>query len=97
MIYNVSHTRAKLPPDQYVNCIVYGKRYTAEEAKKVGIIQECTESSKVLKAAVELANGVVSWPEEAYDRILLTKMKEDLYHDTIKVFINSATKHYPKL
>ena len=80
-----------------MNCILYGKRYTAEEAKRVGIIQECTESSKVLKTAIELANDVVSWQEEAYDRNLLAKMKEDLYHDTIKVFINNAAKHYPKL
>ena len=80
-----------------MNCILYGKRYTAEEAKRVGIIQECTESNKVLETAIELANGVVSWQEEAYDRNLLAKMKEDLYHDTIKVFVNNAAKHYPKL
>ena len=63
----------------------------------MGIIQECTESNKVLETAIELANGVVSWQEEAYDRNLLAKMKEDLYHDTIKVFVNNAAKHYPKL
>ena len=84
MIYN----RAKLPPDQYVNCILYGKRYTAEEAKRVGIIQEYSESDEVLDSAVELANDVMSWQEDAYDRNILAKMKEDLYHDTIEVFIN---------
>ena len=71
-----------------MNCILYGKRYTAEEAKRVGIIQEYSESDKVLDTAVELANDVVSWQEEAYNRSTLAKMKEDLYHDTIEVFSN---------
>jgi len=80
-----------------VNCIQYGKRYTAEEAKKVGIIQEYSERDKVLETAVELASGVVSWQDEEFDRGVLAKMKEDLYHDTIKVFINKPTEYYPKL
>ena len=90
-------TRIKLPPDQYVNCILYGKRYTAEEAKRVGIIQEHSERDKVVDTAVELADGVVSWQQEAYDRTILANMKEDLYHDTIKVFINDATKLHSQL
>ena len=76
---------------------MYGKRYTAEEAKRVGIIHECCKSDKVLETAVELTNSIVSWQEEAFDRNLLAKMKEDLYHDTIKVFTNNPAKHYPKL
>ena len=80
-----------------MNCILYGKRYTAEEAKRVGIIQEYSERDKVLDTAVELANDVVSWQEEAYDRSALAKMKEDLYHDTIKVFIDDVAKLHSKL
>ena len=76
---------------------MYGKRYTAEEAKRVGIIQECCESNKVLETAVELGNSIVSWQEEAFDCNILAKKKEDLYHDTIKVFMNNPAKHYPKL
>jgi len=89
--------RVKLPPDQYMNCIVYGKKYTAEEAKRVGIIQECCERDKLVNTAVELANDVVSWQEEAYDRSVLAKMKEDLYHNTIKVFINDVAKLHSQL
>ena len=89
--------RAKLPPDQYITCSVYGKRYTAEEAKKVGIIQDCCEVDQILQCGVELANGIVSWQEEPYDRDVLSKMKEDLYHDTVKVMITGNAKHYSKL
>ena len=89
--------RTKLPPDQYVNCVLYGKRYTAEEAKRVGIIQEYGERDKVLDTAVALANDVLSWQEEAYDRNTLGQMKEDLYHDVIKVFINNAAKLHSQL
>ena len=89
--------RTKLPPDQYVNCIVYGKRYTAEEAKRVGIIQEYSERDKVLDTAVALANNVLSWQAEAYDRNTLAKMKEDLYHDAVKVFINDTAKLHSQL
>ena len=84
--------RTKLPPDQYVNCVLYGKRYTAEEAKRVGIIQEYSESDKALDTAVELANDVLSWQEEAYDRNTLATMKEDLYLDTVKVFTAFRSK-----
>ena len=77
--------KTKLPPDQYTNCVLYGKRYTAEEAKKVGIIQDCCEVDQVLQRAVELANSIVSWQEEPYDRSVLSKMKEDLYYDTVNV------------
>ena len=84
--------RTKLPPDQYVNCVLYGKRYTAEEAKRVGIIQEYSESDKALDTAVELANDVLSWQEEAYDRNTLAMMKEDLYLDTVKVFTAFRSK-----
>ena len=90
-------TRAKLPPDQYTNCVLYGKRYTAEEAKKVGIIQDCCEVDQVLQRAVELANGIVSWQEEPYDRSVLSKMKEDLYHDTVKAMTTGTAKHNSKL
>ena len=90
-------TRAKLPPDQYTNCVLYGKRYTAEEAKEVGIIQDCCEVDKVLQRAVQLANDIVSWQEEAYDRSILSKMKEDLYHDTVKTMITGVAKQYSKL
>ena len=82
--------RTKLPPDQYVNCVLYGKRYTAEEAKKVGIIQEY--SDKALDTGVELANDVLSWQEEAYDRDTLAKMKEDLYHGIVKMFTEFHSK-----
>lgn len=63
----------------------------------MGIIQECCESDKVVETAVKLANNTVSWQEEAYDRDVLAKMKEDLYYDTIKVIINDPVKLYPKL
>jgi len=76
--------KTKLPPDQYTNCVLYGKRYTAEEAKKVGIIQDCCEAEQVLQRAVQLTNDIVSWQEEPYDRSILSKMKEDLYHSTVK-------------
>jgi len=90
-------SRAKLPPDQYTNCLLYGKRYTAEEAKKVGIVQDCCEMDQVVQRAVELANGVVSWQEEPYDRDVLSKMKEDLYRDIVQVMITSTTKQHSKL
>lgn len=80
-----------------MSCLQYGKKYTAEEAKRVGIIQECSESDEVLETAVELADDVVSWQEEEYDRGLLAKMKEDIYHDTIKAFVDEAGKYYSKL
>jgi len=90
-------SRAKLPPDQYTNCVLYGKRYTAEEAKKVGIIQDYSEVDQVLQCAVEIASDVVSWQEEPYDRGVLSKMKEDLYHDTVKAMITGVAKHHSKL
>jgi len=89
--------RAKLPPDQYTNCVLYGKRYTAEEAKKVGIIQDCCEVDQLLQCAVQLANEIVSWQEEPYDRSILSKMKEDLYYDTVKTMTTGVAKYYSKL
>lgn len=80
-----------------MNCILYGKRYTAEEAKKVGIIHEFTESDRLLESAVGLADSVVSWQEEEYDRSVLGKLKEDLYYDTVKLTMTKTTKLYPKL
>ena len=63
----------------------------------MGIIQDCCEVDKVLQRAVQLANDIVSWQEEAYDRSILSKMKEDLYHDTVKTMTTGVAKQYSKL
>ena len=96
-LFSHLHYRDKLPPDQYINCGLYGKKYTAEEAKKVGIIQDCCEVDRLLHRTVELANDIVSWQEEPYDRSVLSKMKEDLYHDTVKAITMGVAKYYSKL
>jgi len=74
--------REKLSSGQTVHeVVVLGKRYTAKEALRCGIVHE-------ICAPTDLMPTVFSWinnnlPKAGYDREHLQTMKEDLYKDTV--------------
>ena len=74
--------RAILPQRELRPSLVLGKRYTGEEARAAGIVDEACAQPQLKKtalaAAVRLAGG------DGLDRRTLTVLKRDLYRDAVR-------------
>ena len=83
--------RATLPQPTLHKAAVLGLRYTAEEAKEAGIVDEVCPMSKLeeiaLSAAVRLAG------KDGLDRRILSAIKRDLYRDMCTV-LNESVQFY---
>lgn len=77
----------------HIDSIVMGKRYTAEEAERVGIINTTCPGDEVLDTALKLAE---TGSQQNYDRTTMSQIKNDLYYFVVKTF-TERTRNYAKL
>ena len=68
--------------------IALGKRFTSEEGKQCGLIQEICEPEQLESTAIKMAQKLVEGG--GFDREALHQMKLDLYQPAMKI-INSAS------
>lgn len=85
--------RARLPMEERHQAIALGKRYTAEEAKAAGIINEVSSLEKLEGSAVAAANRLAG---EGLDRKTLAAIKHDLYYDVYRI-LNEPVRLYSQL
>jgi enoyl-CoA hydratase/carnithine racemase len=85
--------RAKLPSTEYTNCILTGKRYTADEGHLCGIIHRVFPGDELLDSALTVALHLA---KENFDRHTLKELKRGLYYLVLKA-INDDIVFYAKL
>ena len=85
--------RAKIPPSEYTNCILVGKRYTAEQGYRASIVHSVHTGDVLLEKAIELAKV---FAKESFDRDTLVQLKNGLYHNALKA-ITQPYAMYAKL
>ena len=73
--------------------IVLGKRYTAEEAKTAGIVNEVSSLKELKDSAVAAANRLAG---DGLDRKTLATLKHDLYRDVYRA-LNEPVRFYSLL
>ncbi|XP_050399216.2 uncharacterized protein LOC126816579 [Patella vulgata] len=74
--------RNKLTAGQARNqALIFGKRFTAEEAKDCGIVDAVTEPANVLSESMQFINSVVA--NKNYDRDFMKVMKSDVYSQVL--------------
>ncbi len=70
-----------MPPND-LTVMAYGHRFTAEEAKAAGIVQEVSTLEKLKDAAIAAAHRLhVAGAGPALDREAVSTLKQDLYQD----------------
>ena len=70
------------------DCLLLGKRYTAEGALNCQIIDRVCEQGAAVEAAVKFGEELVAGKH--YGREILQIMKEDLYKDVIRLLKEPA-------
>lgn len=85
---------AKLTPNALRTGVLTGKRWTAEEALKAGMIDEITTEKDLLSKAIELATALAPKGE---NRTNFTALKLDLYEYYYQRLINPPSFPSPKL
>lgn len=85
--------RAKLPPAEYTNCILTGKRYTADEGYKAGIVHAVHPGNVLLDRAIEFGLTIA---KEDFDRDTLSQLKNGLYHHVLEAVVQPM-QMYSKL
>lgn len=85
--------RVRLPTAERHLAIALGKRYTAEEAQKAGIINEVSTLEKLEKSAISAANRLAG---EGLDRQTLTAIKRDMYYDVYRI-LSEPVRFYSQL
>ena len=83
--------RAKLPQPTLHKAVVLGLRYTAEEAKEAGIVDEVCPVSKLEETALSAAMRLAG--RDGLDRSTLSSIKQDLYRDTCTI-LNESVQFY---
>ena len=78
--------RMKIPNSLWTEMIALGNRYTGEEAKKCGLVQEVCELAELEDRAVTAAKSLL--PSGGYDRDSLRQMKMDLYQPAMDLINN---------
>lgn len=86
--------RARLPQAELHTAMVLGKRYTAEEAKAVGIIKEVCPVSQLESRAIAAGNRLAG--EDGLDRTTIAAIKHDLYRDTYRSLMEPV-RYYSQL
>ena len=69
---------------EHVSSLILGKKYTAEEALKAGIVDKISSSDDLINTALTLAEENTSHGKEEYDNDMLHSLKRDLYLDLYK-------------
>ena len=91
---SISLHRALLPQSELRYSVVLGRRYTGEEARAAGIVDEVCPlaqlKSVAMAAAVRLAG------KDGLDRKTLSAIKHDLYRDVVRV-LSEPTRTYSLL
>ena len=91
--YVLINCRGRLPPSQYTDSILIGKRYTADEAYKTGIVHTVCPEDIVLSTAIEQGLHV---SKENLDRDTLAQLKNGLNHPILQAF-SVPTAYHAKL
>ena len=86
--------RARLPQSALHEAVIFGRRYTAEEAKEAKIVDEICSIDKLEETALSAAKMLAG--EEGLDRKTLAALKRDLYRDAFTV-LNEPTRFYSRL
>ena len=73
--------------------IVLGKRYTGEEAKAAGIVNEVSSPEELKDSAIAAANKLAG---DGLDRKTLATLKYDLYRDVYRA-LNEPVRFYSML
>ncbi|XP_032233212.1 enoyl-CoA delta isomerase 1, peroxisomal isoform X2 [Nematostella vectensis] len=75
--------RAKMPsPRVALDSIIMGKKFTAEQAFEVGLVEGMCTPDKLLSTAIQYGRNMVEG--ENYDRDHMQQMKANLYEHVIK-------------
>jgi len=85
--------KVRLPTAERHLAIALGKRYTAEEAQKTGIVNEVSTLEKLEKSAISAANRLAG---EGLDRQTLTAIKRDMYYDVYRI-LSEPVRFYSQL
>jgi enoyl-CoA hydratase/carnithine racemase len=75
--------KGRLPQKEHTDCILFGKRYTADEGQLAGIIHTAVLGDELLSTSIKLAEDIA---KEDIDRHTLAAMKTGLNYDIIKEF-----------
>ena len=86
--------RARLPVREHHVAIALGKRYTAEEAKAAGIVNEVSSLDVLEEKAIAAARRFAR--KEGLDRKVFSTIKQDLYRDQLRV-LREPTRFYSNL
>lgn len=78
---------------EYTTCILTGKRYTAAEGKRTGIIHETVPGDQLMERALELGGEIA---KADLDRETMRELKNGLNQSAI-VTLNKPHTPYPKL
>ena len=78
--------RARLPQAELHHAMVLGKRYTAEEAKAVGIVNDVSPLNQLESRAIAAGNRLAG--EDGLDRKTLAAIKHDLYRDVYRILMD---------
>lgn len=74
--------------------VALGRRYTAEEAKEAGIVDEVCPMSELEERALTAARKLAG--KDGLDRQTLSSIKRDLYRDAY-IVLNEPVKYYSRL
>ena len=89
----MSSSRAIIPVSEHKLAVALGKRYTGEEAKAAGIVNELSSLEELKESALAAAERLAG---DGLDRKSLTTMKLDLYKDVYKA-LNEPLKFSSKI
>ena len=93
-MYVIPPCRARFPPQALHEAVVFGRRYTAEEAKEAKIVDEVCPMSELEERALSAARRLAG--EDGFDRRTLTCIKRDLYRDALSS-LNEPVRFYSRL
>ena len=74
--------RAILPQRELHASMVLGRRYTGDQAKAAGIVEETCPISQLQRVALAAAERLAG--RDGLDRRTLSVLKQDLYRDAVK-------------
>jgi len=74
-------------PRAALDAAVYGRRFTAFEAKESGIVELTTSAGQLIDESRKLVRQLV--PESGIDRDSLSNMKQDFFQDILKMIKES--------
>ena len=92
-LLNIPIPRTQIPVPEYHQTLLLGKRYTAEEAKTAGIINEVSSLEELKDSAIAAANRLAG---DGLDRKTLATLKHDLHRDVYRA-LNEPVRFYSHL